>query len=190
MSKIGNEIKMFQLLSNGKLYKIKELADILEVSERQIRTYKFDLEQAGYRIESYNGRNGGYFCNPSNKNIIFSLTELNNLEKLYQTFDDDDDERKELLLETIEKLRYLLFYSNNINNKESENNKKFLELLLKAINDKKIITLHIKKDNKDSLRKFFPHSIYRNNNCYYVTGIAMDSNEYRTYSFEEIKDID
>lgn len=188
MSKIGNEIKMFQLLSSGKLYKIKELADILEVSERQIRTYKLDLEQAGYRIESYNGRNGGYFCNSSDKNIIFSLTELNNLEKLYLMF-QNDDEKRELLLETIEKLRYLLLYSNNNGDNKNLDNKKLLDPLLKAINDKRIVTLYIRKNNLDSSRQFLPHSIYRNNNCYYVTGIVMDSNEYRTYPFEEIKEI-
>jgi|GEM_PF-6380137 len=44
MGKVGNALKMFQLLRNGKKYSIKELSDILEVSPRMIRIYKDELE--------------------------------------------------------------------------------------------------------------------------------------------------
>ncbi|MPW24504.1 WYL domain-containing protein [Alkalibaculum sp. M08DMB] len=63
MSEIGNALKMLTILkSRGKKTK-KELAQTIEVSEKQIQRYKDKLEQAGIYIESENGRYGGYFIN-------------------------------------------------------------------------------------------------------------------------------
>lgn len=65
MSCIGNAIKMAILLrSRGKM-KSSELAQELEVGERQIRKYRDDLEQAGIFINSKTGNYGGYelMCN-------------------------------------------------------------------------------------------------------------------------------
>lgn len=36
MSKLSNELLMIQLLSNGRKYSLKELSNILEVSERMV----------------------------------------------------------------------------------------------------------------------------------------------------------
>lgn len=63
MSKISNIITMIQLLNTGKKYSIKELSSILEVSERQIRSYKEDLEKAGIYINTIMGPYGGYVLN-------------------------------------------------------------------------------------------------------------------------------
>ena len=52
MSKISNILIMLKMVQGGKIYKIKELGDILEVSPRQIRTYKNELEKAGIYIDS------------------------------------------------------------------------------------------------------------------------------------------
>lgn len=63
MSEIGNALKMITILkSKGKKTK-KELAQAIEVSEKQIQRYKDKLEQAGIYIESESGRYGGYFIN-------------------------------------------------------------------------------------------------------------------------------
>ena len=45
MSKLSNELLMIQLLSNGRKYSIKELSNILEVSERMVRCYKEEIEK-------------------------------------------------------------------------------------------------------------------------------------------------
>ena len=47
MSKLSNLLLMLQYLQSGRKYSVKELSTKLEVSERQIRSYKEDLEQAG-----------------------------------------------------------------------------------------------------------------------------------------------
>lgn len=63
MSEISNALKMLIILkSRGKRTK-RELASILEVSEKQIQRYKEKLEQVDIYIESDRGRNGGYYLN-------------------------------------------------------------------------------------------------------------------------------
>jgi len=51
---------MLQILKDEKVHGIHELAEKLEVSERMIRQYKLELEQAGIYINSITGKYGGY----------------------------------------------------------------------------------------------------------------------------------
>ena len=64
MSKLSNELLMIQLLSNGRKYSIKELSNILEVSERMVRCYKEEIEKSGIIIETIRGI--GYKCEIKN----------------------------------------------------------------------------------------------------------------------------
>ena len=65
MSKVSNELTMIELLSSGRKYSIKELSEILEVTERMIRVYKEDLEKSGIYIDTIMGPYGGYVLNQS-----------------------------------------------------------------------------------------------------------------------------
>ena len=60
MSKVANMLNMLQLLKDGQLHSIKDLAERLEVSERMVRQYKQELEQVGIYIKSVTGKYGGY----------------------------------------------------------------------------------------------------------------------------------
>lgn len=60
MSKIANMLNMLQILKDEKVHSIQDLAKKLEVSERMIRQYKLELEQAGIYINSITGKYGGY----------------------------------------------------------------------------------------------------------------------------------
>ncbi|HOO68220.1 MAG TPA: HTH domain-containing protein, partial [Bacilli bacterium] len=60
MSKISNALTMLELLSNNRKYSVRELSEILEVSDRMVRIYKQDLEKAGIYIDTINGPYGGY----------------------------------------------------------------------------------------------------------------------------------
>lgn len=60
MSKVANMLKMLQILKDEKVHHIQNLAEELEVSERMIRQYKLELEQAGIYINSATGKYGGY----------------------------------------------------------------------------------------------------------------------------------
>lgn len=61
MSKISNSLLMIRLLSNGRVYSVKELSLELGVTERMVRYYKEQLEMAGYVIETFKGPGGGLF---------------------------------------------------------------------------------------------------------------------------------
>lgn len=62
MSHIARELKMLFYL-NGHInrnVKISELADLLEVTPRQVRRYRDDLDQCGFYVLEERGPNGGY----------------------------------------------------------------------------------------------------------------------------------
>ncbi len=66
MSKIANMLNMVQILKDENVYSIQSLAQKLEVSERMIRQYKQELEQAGIYINSITGKYGGYQIDKEN----------------------------------------------------------------------------------------------------------------------------
>ena len=66
MSKIANMLNMLQILKDKKIHSISDLANQLEVSERMIRQYKVELEQAGIYLKSYTGKYGGYRIDENN----------------------------------------------------------------------------------------------------------------------------
>lgn len=105
MSKISNVLTMLELLNSGKKYSIKELADILEVSERMIRLYKEDLEKAGIYIDTIMGPYGGYVLNqtirlPSRK---FKKADCCLLDKYIVS--EKDQNQKEKLINLKDKIR-------------------------------------------------------------------------------------
>lgn len=78
MSKVANMLNMLQILKDKKIHSIKELAEKIEVSQRMIRQYKLELEQAGIYINSTTGKYGGY-----------QLDEENNFLKLEDTVKEE-----------------------------------------------------------------------------------------------------
>lgn len=60
MSKTSSCIKMLQILNTGSIYKVSELASLLETNPRNVIEYKKVLEDSGYSIVSVPGRYGGY----------------------------------------------------------------------------------------------------------------------------------
>ena len=66
MSKIANMLNMIQILKDENIHSIQSLAQKLEVSQRMIRSYKQELEQAGIYINSVTGKYGGYQIDKEN----------------------------------------------------------------------------------------------------------------------------
>lgn len=60
MLKLSKVINMYFVLQFRDLVSVKELSEMLEVSERVIKGYKVDLEDAGVDVETVRGRYGGY----------------------------------------------------------------------------------------------------------------------------------
>ena len=80
MSKVANMLNMLRILKDRNIHSISSLAERLEVSERMIRQYKLELEQAGIYLKSYTGKFGGYQLN---ENSNFLKIENKVKEKMY-----------------------------------------------------------------------------------------------------------
>ena len=85
MSKISNMLNMLRMLKDGRIHSITSLAKDLEVSERMIRQYKLELEQAGIYLKSYTGKYGGYKLD---ENSDFLRTDNEIKEKMYVVMKD------------------------------------------------------------------------------------------------------
>lgn len=193
MSKISNTLSILTLLSSGRKYTAKELSEFIEVTPRQIRTYMEELEKAGIYVEVVKGRYGGYYyqANDYDYKIHFDVSEVNTLEKIYLSLKDkiDDEKLFDSLGLIIEKMRFIVLYSRKQGNISQEDSKKMYNLLSNAIYNNLEVTLFVNKNKQIKQRKFIPHSIYVNNNTYYVTGYCPDINDIRTYPFFEISEI-
>lgn len=135
MSKTSNMLNMVQILKDGKIHSIKELANKLEVSERMIRVYKQELEQSGIYIESKKGVLGGYFISSNLNNIDIGLT-ANDID-LLNTLND------------------YIINKTNFSRKNDYTNilTKIYDAYLKNNNNKNIIKLHTIKKSKNSFSK-------------------------------------
>ena len=80
MSKIANMLNLLQILKDKRIHGLSSLADELEVSERMIRQYKLELEQAGIYLKSFTGKYGGYQIDENNN---FLKIENEVKEKMY-----------------------------------------------------------------------------------------------------------
>ena len=60
LGKTAKCIKMLQILNSGRIYKVSELADLLETNPRNVIEYKKELEDAGYTVINTPGKYGGY----------------------------------------------------------------------------------------------------------------------------------
>ena len=80
MSKVANMSNTLQILKDKNIHSISSLAEKLEVSERMIRQYKLELEQAGIYLKSYTGKFGGYQLD-ENSNFLKIENEVK--EKMY-----------------------------------------------------------------------------------------------------------
>ena len=80
MSKVANMLNMLRILKDKKIHNIHDLAEKLEVSERMIRQYKLELEQAGIYLKSFTGKYGGY---QFDENSDFFKIESPKKEKMY-----------------------------------------------------------------------------------------------------------
>ena len=88
-------LNMLQILKDKNIHSISSLAQKLEVSERMIRQYKSELEQAGIYLKSYTGKYGGYnidkwyivaFCELRNEIRLFKLDDITQYEVLTEKY--------------------------------------------------------------------------------------------------------
>ena len=105
MSKVSNALLMLEYLSNGRKYSVNELATLLEVTPRMIRSYKDDLDKAGILIDTIRGPYGGY--------ILKQKIDINR-ERFNIDLKDDDLVKYNILNKAIkEKRKVKIVYDSN-----------------------------------------------------------------------------
>lgn len=122
MGKAASCIRMLQILNTGRIYKVSELAELLETNPRNIIEYKKELDEVAaesgflFYIETIPGRYGGYKLNTS---IVLPSIRLGKDEKealsdvLNYAMSKKDFVNKNGLIKTMSKLFSALLIENS-----------------------------------------------------------------------------
>lgn len=193
MGKISNAIQMLNYLNTGNKYTVKELSEKIGITERMVRYYKVELEQAGIPIETFMGPSGGYY--------------ILNIKNQYNHFNKYDIQLLENVNTLLEKLKYedIIKYKKLINkikfasDVEEEKSKYFLDngtndktelyfTLNDAISNKtplKILYRNLKQEWQE--RIIHPLQIFNYGNKFYVTAYCELRDDIRHFEINRIK---
>ncbi len=198
MSKITNTILMIKLLSNGRVYSVKELSDELGVTERMVRYYKEQLEMAGYIIESFKGPGGGYYINKNDMINInyFNKYDLEVLDKVQSEISTSgNDKLIKGFIELNKKLhsiyntnKVLSEYDNNLSFKENDEKIKIIDDSIK--NMKSIYISYLGTSGNVTNREILPISIFKFENNIYVTAFCKLRGAIRHFDLNKIMSLD
>lgn len=198
MSKTSNMLNMVQILKDGKIHSIKDLSNKLEVSQRMIRVYKVELEQAGIYIESKKGILGGYYISNNLNNIDIGLT-LNDIDLLNILNDyiitKTDFERKDDYINILLKIHNA--YQKNVNSKndiklkilkQSKNNiSKLYKDFKYAIDNKNKVNITYNSVNSGiTKRTIHPAELFSYLDSWYVAAFCEKRNEIRLFKLSNI----
>lgn len=193
MGKISNAIQMLNYLNTGNKYSVKELSKKLGITERMVRYYKVELEQAGIPIETFMGPNGGYYImNVQSQYNHFNKYDLQVLENINQVLE-------EIEYEDIDKYQKIVNKIKVASDIEEEKSKYFLDnsiedktelyfILNNAILNKTSIKILYKNLNQEwQERVIHPLQIFNYNNKYYVTAFCELRDDIRHFEISRIK---
>ena len=193
MGKISNAIEMLNYLYTGNKYSVKTLAEKIGVTERMIRYYKNELEQAGIPIETFMGPNGGYYMLESNWHYNhFNKYDLQLLENV-------NNELEKIGYENIDKYKKIMNkikYENDIEEEKSkyfldkciENNTNMLNILNNAILTKTALKILYKNLNQEwQERIIHPLTIFNFEEKIYVTAYCELRGDIRHFEISRIK---
>lgn len=193
MGKISNAIQMLNYLNTGNKYSAKELSEKIGITERMVRYYKVELEQAGIPIETFMGPNGGYYIlNVKNQYNHFNKYDLQLLESVSRVLEQIEYEDIERYKKIINKIKF----DSDI---EEEKSKYFLytgvldktELYLslnEAILNKSSIKILYKNLNQEwQERIIHPLQIFNYDNKFYVTAYCELRDDIRHFEINRIK---
>lgn len=193
MGKISNTIQMLNYLNTGNKYTVKELSEKIGITERMVRYYKVELEQAGIPIETFMGPNGGYYIlNTKNQYNHFNKYDLQLLENINMVLE-------KLGYEDIGKYKKLINKIKFASDVEEEKSKYFLDngtsdkselyfSLNDAISNKiplKILYKNLKQEWQE--RIIHPLQIFNYDKRFYVTAFCELRNDIRHFKINRIK---
>lgn len=193
MSKVANMLNMIQILTDGKIHNMKEIAKQIEVSPRMIKQYKNELEQAGIYIESKRGLYGGYMINYELNNIDIGLT-YNELKQLKEVEKNNPNEEIKKIIEKI-----CSSYNKNMRKNDLKKLKKIGKgkndlkniyiSMRKAINEKKKVYIrYFSNESGVNDRIIHPAEMFYYLNEWYVAAFCERKNAIRLFKINDIQE--
>ncbi len=197
MSKFSNLLRLITLLKSNKRIKRKEIADALGVSERMVRKYISDLQEANITIESIPGPNGGYELKGHNYllNLNTDNEEVKSLEKALEQLKQQEFEYIDDLESLTKKVK-----SNNELTKDitygiiSESEETYLdkeedyelEIQSACLMRHKLKMSYHSISSGDSIRVIRPYAVITKNDMKYVIAYCENRKTIRTFKLIRI----
>ena len=192
---------MLGILYSRDIVSVSELADLLETNPRNIPEYKKELEAAGYYIESYPGRYGGYSLE---KSMLFPTVRLTEKEKqglmagydylrarndFMQISDYSDAMAKVSAAAVGHDLSDDLLIANRFPLAMSEEElRKRYDATENCIRGKKVFEMeYLSLSNEVSHRFFHPYKLFMYNNAWFALGFDEKSAEIRYFKLNRIQ---
>ena len=201
MGKAAMCIQLLEILSTGRVYKISDLANLLETNPRNIVEYKKELEECGYYILSISGRYGGYQLEksaviPALKLLTEEKTTL--LESFNYVMSKKDFPKKETLIKAMgkvsasieleEKENDLLVvdhYQLTMSEKDIQERYHFIE---EAIEKKRIIEIEYESIKSGlKIHKLHPYKLFIYNNSWFFLALNPEVGEIWYFKLNRIR---
>lgn len=190
MSKISKNIKMLDVLSSGRKYTCKQLAEILEISPRMVRLYKDELEKEGIYIDTFLGKDGGYQLHSQIElpSILFNQNDIEIIDKAIKNCSNEEE------LENLMNLKQkIVNYCKLINHEEDfleKEKKQILDDIRKSIIKKQSIKIEYYSKGQKKQREIYPKQIYKYDNLIMiVVQYSEDKNDIRHLNLNRIDKI-
>lgn len=185
MQSLYNALKMLSILESREIVKIKELSERLEVSERQVRRYKRDLEDVGVHLSSLSGKNGGLKL--ENKVIDMDINMVGDENIPFMSVIQDFLQSNKKEDEDISSV----FKNILVNRRMSSKNISKLEKINSLIEEKKKITLTYLSPNSGKVKRtIHPYYIYQSYDSYYLIGYDETKDDIRIFKIKRIISIE
>lgn len=189
MTKLSNTLLMLQYLQSGRKYSVKELSEKLEVSERQVRCYKEELEKAGIYIDTIMGPYGGYVLNQSIRMPVrkFKKKDYELLDK-YITLEQDEQIKEKLTL-LQDKIKGV-YAGSKAEEKELNLKDETLmkyNILTRAIKERRKVFIRYYSYNKgENDRTICPAEMFLFQDGWYVAAFCLKKNDIRHFELKRI----
>ena len=191
MSKLSNMLLMLFELQKGGIHSIEALSNILEVTPRQIRRYRDDLEKSGIFVQSKTGKHGGYFLDEEHKTIQIDTNSNTHYHLFNRLFKDE----KSLTLREIADIHHLYLKDDSIINtvislKDLSVMKPYI-ILYYAINKKLEIEINYLTSYTAIMikRTIQPYFLYEKFNTVYLAALDTQDRRMKYYRLSKIEGI-
>lgn len=200
MNKFQTLYELMWFANAKKSFTAQEVADHFHISLRSAYRYLNDLGDLGFYLYAEKGRNGGFqtlenqllppilFTNDEVFSILFAFQSIRYFKDFPFKIDvaSTSDKLRNAVAPDIRKKIDRLNSIFRITNVYQPVDSPFLNQVIEASIDQKIITFEYHAIHKKTNKKVAPIGVYANNGLWYLMAIDMDINEKRNYRIDRM----